>query len=292
MRPSLQSKILSLVFKLINFKKKVEEKAYKQNPKSKKLFVPRSIIRNYKTDIQSINSKTIATFERKENVTINHIISFHGGAYIFEISSSHWKLAKNIVDKSSCRMSLIDYPLAPEFSYKQTLNMVQRAYNLLLTKYPDDIFIFMGDSSGGGLALAFIQRLIQENNKNIPAKCILISPWLDLTLSNSNISQLEISDHILSIGMLKYAAEKYSNGDNLENYLLSPINGIFENIPKTIIFYGTEELFNADCNKLKAMIDDNSIIFREYERMQHVWPLFPIPERELVLDEICDFIYE
>ena len=294
MKQSIQSKILALVLKLLNFRKKVTKKAINHIGKSNKRFVPKVINRFYSTNIQYINSKVIATIERKDKVTNKHIIFFHGGAYIFEISPGHWRLAQKIVEKCSCRMSLLDYPLAPEYSYKDTYDMAQSAYHMLTGKYPDDKFILMGDSAGGGLALALMQKMIEEKHKVVPYKCILLSPWLDLTMSNKDIRDLESKDNILSVEMLKIAGQKYSKGENQENYLLSPINGNFENIPETIIFYGTDELFYADCKKLKSMIDaeKSSLIFKEYPKMQHDWALFPIPESQMLIEEICDFIDE
>jgi epsilon-lactone hydrolase len=290
-RPSLISRIMSMVFKIINFKKIVEKRAYKQKPKPNKSFIPKRIERKYLTEIQSIDSKEIVTFGQKEIVANNHIIFLHGGAYIFDISPSHWKLASKIVDNCSCRITVVDYPLAPEFNYKHTFNMVQNTYDYLKREYSKDNFILMGDSAGGGLALAFMQKIIEEQYQKIPIKCILLSPWLDLTMSNTEIEKQENTDHVLSMGLLKYAAKKYSNEDNMEHYLLSPINGTFKNIPKTIIFYGTEELYNADCNKIKTMLAGNkNIIFREYKNMQHDWVLFQIPESEMVIEEICEFI--
>jgi monoterpene epsilon-lactone hydrolase len=290
-KQSIQSKILNKVLKLINFKKLVEMKAFIQKGRSKKPFVPKSILTKHYTDIERIDSKEIATIEHKDNVTNSHVIFLHGGAYIFDISSSHWKLASNIVDKTYCKMTIVDYPLAPENNYKNTFQMLNNTYELLISNYPDDSFILMGDSSGGGLALAFLQNLIEMKHEKIPDKCILLSPWLDLTLSNQAIKDIENRDHILSVKMLKYAAEKYSNGDNMNNYLLSPINGIFNNIPKAIIFYGTEEILYADCKKLENILsNNNNIIFREYENMQHDWALYQIPESKVVIDEICEFI--
>jgi acetyl esterase/lipase len=121
---------------------------------------------------------------------------------------------------------------------------------------------------------------------------ILLSPWLDLTMSNPAIKELERSDHILTVKMLKHAAMLYSNGDQQDQYLLSPINGEFTDLPITLVFNGTEELFYADCVKLKAITESNSqsFIFREYRKMQHDWALFPIPERKQLANEVCDFI--
>jgi acetyl esterase/lipase len=294
MRPSLQSKILACILKAIHFRKLVEKRASKQIPGSQKSFVPHSIKRTYLLKIQTIHAKEIATFERKEKVTKNHVIFFHGGAYIFEAAPNHWKLAEKIVKKSFCRMTLIDYPLAPGHDYKETFRMVSGAYELLISQYTGDNFILMGDSAGGGLALAFAQKLIMEKRKTLPAKLVLLSPWLDLSMSNPNIKNLERSDYILTVNMLRHAGMKYANGENQDHHLLSPIHGELKDLPETIVFYGTEELFYADCIKFKSMVgsDKQGIIFKEYRNMQHDWAIFPIPERTQVVHEICEFIKE
>ncbi len=292
MTPSLQSKILARTLKTINFKKIVEKKARKKLPRTKRGFVPKGIRRFYLVNIQTFNDKAIATFERNDRVSKNHIVFFHGGAYLFEASPNHWMLSKKIVNTCFCRMTLIDYPLAPEYIYRETFEMVSGAYELLLNQYPEDNFIFMGDSAGGGLALAFTQKLIKEKHARLPAKNILLSPWLDMTMSNPDIKSLERSDYILSVEMLRIAGLKYSNGEDLDQYLLSPINGEFKDIPRTIVFYSTEELFYSDCMRLRSMPDfeTESIVFREYEKMPHDWAIFPIPESDLVVHEICTFI--
>ena len=282
------------MLKVFNFKKIVEKRAYKQISRSQKGFVPQSIKRSYVINLQTFNAKEIATFEKKEKVTKNHIIFFHGGAYIFEATPHHWRLAEKIVKKSFCRMTLVDYPLAPEHDYKETFKIVSGIYEMLINRFSGDSLILMGDSAGGGLALAFTQKLIKEKYKKLPAKIVLLSPWLDITMSNPNIKNLESSDYILTVNMLRNAGLKYSGGDNQDQYLLSPINGELNNLPKTIVFYGTEELFNADCVRFKSMIGSNkqSIVFKEYQKMQHDWAIFPIPESNQVVNEICEFIKE
>jgi monoterpene epsilon-lactone hydrolase len=294
MKPSYQSKLIAYMLKMLNFKKRIEEKVNKALPRSKKGFVPQRIKRSYLTNIQTSHSKQLATFESKEHVSKNHIIFFHGGLYLFEATPNHWRLAEKIVKKSFCRMTLIDYPLAPEHNYKDTFKQVSSSYEMLVEQYPEDNIILMGDSAGGGLALAFTQKLIKENHEKLPVKIVLISPWLDISMSNPTIKNLESSDHILTVTMLRNAGMKYSKGDRPDHYLLSPINGELKNIPETIVFYGTEELLNADCNRFKSLAASNmhSIIFKEYQKMQHDWVIFPIPESNQVVNEICEFIHE
>lgn len=294
MRPSLQSRIFAWILNVFNFKKLVEKRAFKEISRTKKGFVPQSIKRSYLFNLKTFKAMEIATFESKEKVTKNHIIFFHGGAYIFEATRRHWRLAEKIVKNSFCRMTLVDYPLAPEHNYKETFTAISGAYEKLINYYPGDNFILMGDSAGGGLAFAFTQKLIEEKHEKLPAKIVLLSPWLDITMSNPDIKKQESIDYILTVKMLRNAVMIYSNGDNKDQYLLSPINGELKDIPETIVFYGTEELFYPDCKRLKSMIasDKQCIIFKEYQNMQHDWAIFPIPESNQVVNEICEFIKE
>jgi monoterpene epsilon-lactone hydrolase len=292
MKPSFSSKLLTGILKLINFKKLVEQRVENPIRKSGNGFVPKIIKRSYHHSTRLINKKAVTTFENKKKVTNKHIIFFHGGAYVFEASISHWILARKIVASSFCRMTLVDYPLAPEHDYKETFEMAEGAYEMLIKNYPDDELILMGDSAGGGLVLALAQKFNNEKHSKPPVRNILLSPWLDISMSNPEIKPQVDTDHILTVKMLSHAGSKYANGDNPNDYKLSPINGVFQGIPKTLVFYGTQELFYADCLKLKRIVATASaeFTFKEYQGMQHDWAIFPIPERERVIQEICTFI--
>lgn len=290
MQPSLRSRLIARMLKIIGFKHLVEKMARNPPARSRKGFVPAGIKRKYSVAIRKVRGKELATMEHAGQVTKDHIVFFHGGAYIFEAAPFHWKLAQKIVEKSFCRMTLVDYPLAPEHHYRDTFEMVEEAWELLIREYPGDRFWFMGDSAGGGLALALAQRLAKDSLAGL----ILLSPWLDLSMSNPAVKDLEKSDYILSPGMLRQAGSLYANGDDPGQYLLSPINGAFEDLPKTLVCYGTEELFYADCLRLRSIVSPHGVrfLFSEYKGMQHDWALFPIPESARVVDEICSFLKE
>jgi acetyl esterase/lipase len=205
----------------------------------------------------------------------------------------HWKIVETIATKANCKVSYIDYPLAPEFTYKTTFDMVQQSFDKLVNEYPDDRFMLMGDSAGGGLALAFAQKLLNENASIQPIKNILFSPWLDLSMQNSAISQQEHLDKILPLNALIDAGKKYAGGDDLNNYLLSPIHGEFEGLGNTLVFYGTNELFYPDCMLLAQKVKTyRNFNFYEFPEMQHDWVVFPIPEAKEALDLAIEFINE
>lgn len=290
MQPSLTSRLIARMLKMLRFKFIVEKMARGNIARSAKGFVPARFKKGGSVVIRKVHGKEIATLGHTAK---DHIVFFHGGAYVFEASSFHWGFAQKIMGKHVCKFTLVDYPLAPEHNYRDTFKMVEEACDLLIREYPGDRFFFMGDSAGGGLALALAQKLAQENPAKLPSGLILLSPWLDLTMSNPAAKMQERSDHLLTFEMLRLAGAKYAKGDDPGHYLLSPINGAFEGLPRTIVFYGMEELFYADCVKLKSIVSPqgNRFVFREYQGMQHDWALLPIPESARVVEEICSFLF-
>jgi len=236
-------------------------------------------------------NKSVVTLQPKRNANDTHILFFHGGAYVVEGSSMHWKIVETLVRKANCKVSYIDYPLAPENTYKTTFEMVQQSFDQLANLYPNDRFMFMGDSAGGGLALAFAQKLAKDNAKVQPIKNILFSPWLDLSMQNPKITQQEHLDKILPVVGLINAGKKYAGGEDVSNYLLSPINGNFAGIGKTIVFFGTCELFYPDCKLLEEKVKTiGNFSFYEFPCMQHDWVIFPIPEADEALNLAIELI--
>lgn len=287
---SFSAKISTGFFMALNFKKLVE-KSFQHPVRTKKPLVSNKLREKFVVNEFKIMDKSVITLFPKSNVSNIHILFFHGGAYLLEGNSMHWKIVETIITKANCKVSYIDYPLAPENNYRTNFEMVQQSYDRLINKYPNDRFMLMGDSAGGGLALAFAQKLAIENALVQPQKNILFSPWLDLSMQNPAIRQQEHLDKILPINGLIEAAKKYAGDDDVNNYLLSPINGDFSNLGDTIVFYGTNELFYPDCKKLKELTAGfGNFSFHEFQDMQHDWVIFPIPEAVEALEIAVEFI--
>lgn len=287
---SIQTKIITFFLGVINAKKLVE-KSFQNPSRLKKALIPGYLKQKFIVAEFEVMHKSVVTIQPKTNMENSHILFFHGGAYLLEGNTMHWKIIETIVKKANCKVTYIDYPLAPEYNYRQTFEMVQQSYNLLINAFPDDRFMLMGDSAGGGLALAFTQKLIKENAPVIPVKNILFSPWLDLSMQNTEIIKQVRVDKLLPLKGLIEAGRKYSGGDNVANYLLSPIHGDFEGIGKTVVFFGTDELFYPDCKLLQVKVKHLAdFSFHEFADMQHDWVVYPIPEAAEALDLAIDFI--
>lgn len=283
----ISAKILTKLMNLLNFKKLVELSL--RNPTRTNIpLISRRLYRKFDVNEFQVMDKWVVTIAPKSELSDIHVLFFHGGGYVLEGATMHWKLIQKIATKANCKVSYIDYPLAPEHTYLTTFDMVQQAYNQLIQQYPNNRFMFIGDSAGGGLALAFAQKLVAENAVIQPVKNILFSPWINMNVQHSDFDKF---DEILSADALRDAAYKYSGGADLNQYLLSPINGKFEELGETLIFYGTHEMLYQDCLQLRAKTAAlKHLHFREFAGMQHDWVLFPIAEADEALEMAVQFI--
>src|SRR5699024_2188693 len=117
-----------------------------------------------------------------------------------------------------------DYPLTPKNNYKNVFEMIEPLYKKIIEKVEPKNLIMMGDSAGGGMALALEEKLGEEQIE-LPNKLILISPWIDVTMKNTEIDKIQKYDTDLNKEALKVAGTAYAGKDGMESYLVNPING-------------------------------------------------------------------
>ncbi len=283
------AKLIDTLLKLFNAKNST---VLKKMEKFRSQSIPIGMRMKYNTRICKVLNNHIATMWETKYFSRLHILFLHGGAYVREASPLHWRFMSEFIEKLKCKLTFIDYPLAPKSNYKETREMLQKSYDKLLRMYPNDKFILMGDSAGGGLALAFLQKLKNENGR-MPDKTVLFSPWLDISMSNPQIKAVERLDLLLSLEDLIEEGESYADGDDISLPFLSPIYGTLDGLGDVAVFYGTYEVLLPDCLLLKekARISfDSRFVFFEFPGMQHDFILFPIPEAEKAIKEACEFI--
>src|SRR5690606_14370180 len=105
----------------------------------------------------------------------------------------HWEFLSMLVHQTHCTITAPAYPLAPQFTCVDAYNMLTPLYKEITSNAGAVNTILMGDSAGGGLALALAQK-IKADNIPTPGKIILLSPWLDITLNNPEIKKIDSTD--------------------------------------------------------------------------------------------------
>ncbi|WP_322924378.1 alpha/beta hydrolase [Paenibacillus campi] len=222
-----------------------------------------------------------------------HIFYLHGGAYVSQPVNEHWLFLHDIAQKTGATITVPIYPKAPNYQFQQSFDQVSAVFTELLGNTNPDEIVLMGDSAGGGFALALAQ-LFKEKGMAQPGNIILLSPWLDVSMSNPDIAALEDVDPMLGTNFLIAAAKAYAGETGLTDPLLSPIYGSVEGLGQITLFVGTHELFLPDCRKFKHMAEHQGvkINYYEYPNMIHVFPVIPapLPEVEQARREIMDII--
>jgi acetyl esterase/lipase len=228
---------------------------------------------------------------KKKPDSEKQILYLHGGAYVQNFNIFHWKFLVELVRTTNSTVTAPDYPLAPASTYKESFDMVQILYLQLLSQTAPHNLILMGDSSGGGFALALAQKM-REEGLNQPGQLILLAPWLDITLSNPEINDIDPHDPFLEKESLQKAGYLYAGNTSPDHYLLSPIYGSLQGLGKISVFAGSKDILVADARKLKSLAaaHGSQLNYFEYRDMVHGWMFLNLPESKKARQQIIDLI--
>lgn len=218
------------------------------------------------------------------------VLYLHGGAYISEASAAHWSFCDKLVQKANAEVVFPIYPLTPNHTWGEAFELITTVYQEILEAATVPVVI-MGDSAGGGLAAAFCEYM-SELGLAQPDKLILFSPWMDISMSNPGAASYEASDPMLSAYGLIEMGKCWAGNLDLHDYRVSPIFGDFSGLRNVYLFVGTREIFYPDVTTFYSMLQEQGIPSELYigEGMNHVYPLYPIPEATGALEQICEIL--
>lgn len=252
---------------------------------------PRSLSKFCHVEKEQVEGRNVFTLSPLSNGSGNRILYLHGGAYVQSFVRQHWSFLLMLVRRTRCTVVAPDYPLAPANTYKQAFKMVDVVYDRMLQAANNAPIFLMGDSAGGGFALAFAQKLSFDKVVQ-PAKIILLSPWLDITLQNPDVEIIDRLDPFLNPRSLRKAGAVYAGDLDPNHFMLSPINGPLNLFGSISIFIGSRDVLAADARKIKRLADEAGVQvnYREYPDMVHVWMLLNFPESRRSREEIIELV--
>jgi epsilon-lactone hydrolase len=292
---SRQSRITMGMLKMVNFKAATLKRVLAGKPFIDSASVqpaPKpAFARKHKVIVTNIDGSPVYTISSRTGSSKKIVLYLHGGAYSVSFVPDHWKLFEYLVEQTGCTIVAPGYPLPPSSTWVESWAMVAKLYDELTQAGSSPEIILMGDSAGGGFALAFSQMLSQGNLPQ-PEKLILLSPWLDIAMANPAIPAMMGSDPFLSIEALRLSGKRWAGSTDPADWHLSPIHGSFDNLPPITVFTGTADILNPDAKKLGELCAAREIPldYREYQGMMHVWMLFDFPESLQARSEITGLI--
>lgn len=224
-----------------------------------------------------------ANEDSKSGITLFYL---HGGAYFMDFTNAHWTFLKKLVDGADVKLIAPAYRLVPFATYREAFDLVVPLYREYRENHPDQKVILMGDSAGGGLSVAVTEQL-KADGIRLPDELVLLSPWVDVTMDNEQIRKYESRDPFLMVHTLNVCAEKWKGNLDPHDWHVSPIYGDLKGIRNVTVFVGTSEILFPDVTKFFRMLDrdpSNELIVGD--GMNHVFPLFPIPEAVPAINKI------
>lgn len=223
------------------------------------------------------------------------LLYFHGGGYITCSPATHRDLISRIAVSGRARTIAIDYRKAPEYPFPAPIDDCEAAYRALLDAGtpPDRIFVG-GDSAGGGLTLAVLQRA-KEAGLPLPRAAVLLSPWVDLECMGESIKDNAAYDYLPPSG-LPMGVEHYLQGGDCRHPHVSPVHADLRGLPPILMLTGGAELFLSENRRFAELVraSGTSIVHRIEPGMIHVYPAFAtfVPECLPAIHDIGAFIRE
>jgi monoterpene epsilon-lactone hydrolase len=195
--------------------------------------------------------------------------------------ASHWPFVGRIAIASQCPALLIDYRLAPESRFPAALDDAVASYRWLLAQgFAPENIVIVGDSAGGGLAVAALVRL-RDSGDPLPAGAMLISPWTDLGLDGESMDKVGRKDPMLTRYLLAKMARLYLGDTDTSDPLASPIYADLTGLPPLYIQVGSCERLLDDAKRLSERAKDNGVPVKLdiWDGTFHVWHSMPwMPE--------------
>ena len=224
------------------------------------------------------------------------ILQLHGGGYVAKIKNSYYNMATYYSEAADGIPVLSpDYRVAPEDPYPAALEDALDSYHWLLDRgWKGEQIIVVGDSAGGGLAMALTMYL-RDHDMPLPCGIVAMSPWTDVTASGESYTLNYELDPLFgnSKETMIYENDYAGDHDKKDPYI-SPIYGHFRQFPPMLIQVGSTEMLLSDSITAASMADIAGVDVRLsiYDDMFHVFQMAGklFPEAKKAWDEVEQFL--
>lgn len=205
------------------------------------------------------------------------VIYLHGGAFVNQPDDRHYRVVDDLVKYSGATLYFFIYPKAPSHDYKETYSLVEELYADLIEKHGAKNIIFMGDSAGATMSVCLCEVF---RNKGIeqPGKLILFSLVADTKLSHPDIEKIYPKDPMQGVDGLKLYVKAWAGNEDVYSPVLNPMATDVSQLPKTVIFGGTYEIFNPEVKEFVKLCEQKGadVSFFQYFGMYHCFVLFDL----------------
>jgi len=178
-------------------------------------------------------------------------VFLHGGAFVSCTAEEYLFYAEFVADHLRVPVVVPDYRLAPEHRYPAALEDCVAAWTGLMDAGTDPSrALLVGDSCGGGLALATAQAA-RDSGAARPAGVVALSGWVDLDTLGYGSGGPDGPDPFITEGFLRARARDYLGPDvDAWDPGASPARGDLSGLPPLLVQVGATDVTRLDAERL------------------------------------------
>jgi acetyl esterase/lipase len=222
------------------------------------------------------------------------VLYLHGGGHVSGKPALYRDFTWRVAEATRARVVIVDHRLAPEHPFPAAIDDAVTAYRALVAGGADPRRItVMGESSGGGLALAMLLRLRDEGTP-LPTAAVVFSPWTDLALTGPSMRDNADADPMIQSREAPRLAACYLAGADPRTPYASPLYGDPTGLPPTLIQVGSDEVLLDDSVRMAERMRGAGceVELEVWPRMPHAWQLWArvMPEARTALEHVGAFV--
>ncbi|WP_374318056.1 alpha/beta hydrolase fold domain-containing protein [Aquabacterium sp.] len=206
------------------------------------------------------------------------VLYLHGGAYCRPITRFHWHLLIDLARRANAEILVPLYPLAPEACGLSALHFVSGLHTEWASRAAAPT-VLMGDSAGGGLALA-LAVACRDEGRVAAERLMLITPWVDVAVPSAKAQRIEASDPMLALDGVRAAGELYAGELGVAHPSISPARADLRGLPSMTMYVGGCDVLGPDAIEMAAQARSAGVVvdLQVQPDMMHVWPLLGFRE--------------
>lgn len=218
------------------------------------------------------------------------VFYIHGGYYVYQMGGEQMTSMNRLAEMTNSMIVMPVYPLAPFNTVEDSFDKMIALYQQICADNADKKITLMGDSAGGGYSLALAEGLA-ERKLDQPDELVLLSPWVDVTMSNPDISSYNDTEPMRTVTMGQTSGKAWAGELPMNDWRVSPIYGDLSELKNVTIFVGTRELFYPDDTLLYEKLKGNpNVTLHVGKGQNHVYPVYPTIEGRIALEQIADIV--
>jgi epsilon-lactone hydrolase len=227
---------------------------------------------------RTVAGMTVWSVRPRRGSPVARVVYVHGGGYVHPLTRDYWRLVRSLAS-APAEVSVPAYPLAPDATVDDVLPALVEVATLVASQDPELPTILMGDSAGGALILAMATRLRDDGGPR-PVSLVALSPWLDATLDEEAVEDLEPTDPMLAESGLRAAGRWWAGVRDPSDPLVSPIHADLADLPPIDVYIGRHDILRPAVSDLADRADREGadLHVHEVSAMFHVWMTRRLPE--------------